>query len=323
MDNMKYLYHTIPGRENADLEFEQNVMNNSEALNQYKNDLNTYIDNEVQRINNGYIPRYDSNSYRIVPFSFKGFNFRSIIFDNDPNGNVWFINKEICNYLGHTNPSQAIRDAGLLDYERSSLSITEGTSPLGGNPNMTIISESGLYKLIGNSRKPEAREFQDWIYGNVIPSIRRTGAYIKPDLQQRLMSDPSYIRTIIAQNAQIKAENEALNAINKANSKYIDFAKAAIADGTCVSVNIFCKIMQNSLPFKFGEYMVFENLRCDGFLCRDKQNYNMPTAKAIQMELFKLAYDIDSHSYNLMVTPTGISYLIAFYKNKFNIQRNI
>ena len=315
MDNKKDLYEVT--NPNADLEFEQNVMNNPEALNQYKNDLNTYIDNEVQRINNGYIPRYAINSYRIVPFSFKGFQFRSIIFDNDLNGNVWFINKEICDYLSINNPSQAIKNAGLLDHEMNTLIINDGI-PSRGNPNMTIISESGLYKLIGNSRKPEAREFQDWIYGNVIPSIRRTGAYIGPDLQQRLMNDPSYIRTIIAQNNELMNTNKTLTNRIAEDSKYTELGKACYNNTGNITINELAKIIQNVLDFPFGEHELRSQLRSDGFLMKADPYRKNPTDKSIDMGLMQLVYPgVSASRYDVVVTPKGVQFFIKYFIDKY------
>ena len=77
------------------------------------------------------------------------------------------------------------------------LTISEGHSgQRGGAQFMTIISESGLYKLIGNSRKPNAREFQNWIYGVVIPCIRRYGAYIEPELRNQLSQNPNLVNDL-------------------------------------------------------------------------------------------------------------------------------
>lgn len=90
-------------------------------------------------------------------------------------GEIWFVAKDICDALELTNPTEALK--ALDEDERSSLRITEGTSPKGGNPNMNIISEPGLYKLTFNSRKPEAKAFTRWVTHEVLPTIRRTGSY--------------------------------------------------------------------------------------------------------------------------------------------------
>ena len=88
--------------------------------------------------------------------------FMSFIFDEaqvrihqDEKGMLWFVAKDVCDILGIANASDSV--ATLDEDERGSIAITDGTSPLGGNPNMLIVSESGLYALIFRSRKPEAK----------------------------------------------------------------------------------------------------------------------------------------------------------------------
>lgn len=91
-------------------------------------------------------------------------------------GEVWFVAADACKILGLTNPSKAV--SALDDDEKNTLTISDGTS---GNPNMTIVSESGLYALIFKSRKPSANKFRKWITKEVIPSIRKQGYYGKID----------------------------------------------------------------------------------------------------------------------------------------------
>lgn len=64
----------------------------------------------------------------------------------------------------------------LDDDEKNSVSITDGNR---GNPNFTVISESGLYNVIFLSRKPEAKKFKKWVTSEVLPSIRKTGSYVQ------------------------------------------------------------------------------------------------------------------------------------------------
>lgn len=93
----------------------------------------------------------------------------------DPSDNCWWVAADICAILGHTNPTMAV--AGLDEDEKSSLRITEGTSPKGGNPNVNVINESGLYTLIFRSNKAEAKAFRKWVTSTVLPAIRKTGAF--------------------------------------------------------------------------------------------------------------------------------------------------
>jgi prophage antirepressor-like protein len=96
-------------------------------------------------------------------------NLRVIVRDGEP----WFVAKDVCDALGFTHTPSAIRE--LDADERDTVRIQHSTS---GNPNVTIINESGLYSLILRSRKPEAKAFKKWVTGTVLPAIRKDGGYI-------------------------------------------------------------------------------------------------------------------------------------------------
>ncbi|MFE5328001.1 Bro-N domain-containing protein [Embleya sp. NPDC056575] len=108
---------------------------------------------------------------------------RVAVIDGDP----WFCAIDVCAALNHTNSRMAV--ANLDQDEKTSLRVEKtaaqrgsvsnpyGTSDPGGNPNMTFVSESGLYTLILRSNKPEAKPFRRWVTHDVLPTIRRTGRY--------------------------------------------------------------------------------------------------------------------------------------------------
>lgn len=87
-------------------------------------------------------------------------------------GEFWFVAKDICDVLEIKNSRDAVNE--LYDNEKNTVAITDGNR---GNPNTTVINEPGLYKLIFKSRKTEAKKFQDWIFYEVLPSLRKTGSY--------------------------------------------------------------------------------------------------------------------------------------------------
>lgn len=111
----------------------------------------------------------------LVPFCF-GDNLVRILVDDD--GNAWWVAKDICKALELDNVTEATRY--LDDDEKCLFRNPESTSPCGGNPNLLIISESGLYALVFRSRKPEAKAFSKWVRSEVLPAIRKTGRYEKP-----------------------------------------------------------------------------------------------------------------------------------------------
>ena len=111
------------------------------------------------------------NSAKLQVFDFNEHAVRIIMRDGQP----WWVAKDVCDILGLANAREAMK--ALDDDEKMTVRISDGTSPMGGNPNMNIVSESGLYTLIIRSNKPEAKKFRRWVTHEVLPSIRKTGSY--------------------------------------------------------------------------------------------------------------------------------------------------
>ena len=119
----------------------------------------------------------DSNNSAIQVFNYNSRQVRTI----DRDGEVWFVAKDVCNVLGLADIHTAIRS--LDDDEKGRQSLP---TP-GGIQEMTIINESGLYKLTFRSNKPEAKKFTKWVTSEVLPAIRKTGAYaLNGDMQKQL-----------------------------------------------------------------------------------------------------------------------------------------
>lgn len=96
------------------------------------------------------------------------------------NSEPWFVAKDVCEVLGHSNHKMAVK---TLDEDEKGVSSVYS---LGGNQQTTVVSESGLYSLIFQSRKPEAKKFRKWVTAEVLPSVRKTGRYeVKPKVKSR------------------------------------------------------------------------------------------------------------------------------------------
>ncbi len=96
------------------------------------------------------------------------------------NGEPWFMANDICNALSLTNSRKALQALDL--DEKNTVTLIYGNR---GNPNHSVVAESGFYKLVACSRKATApgtfaRRFSDWVFREVIPSVRKTGAYGVP-----------------------------------------------------------------------------------------------------------------------------------------------
>jgi len=154
----------------------------------------------------------------LVPFSFEGAAIRVVTRDGEP----WFVAADVCRVLEHSNSRMAV--ASLGDDEKGvSIVYTPG-----GQQQMTIINESGLYSLVFNSRKPEAQRFRKWITAEVIPSIRKTGGYGAPAVAD--LDDPATLRLLLAGYAEKRLVLEAENAALKPKAAALD--KLASSEGS-------------------------------------------------------------------------------------------
>lgn len=116
-----------------------------------------------------------ASSANALTFPFDSHAVRAVLRDGEP----WFVAADVCGALDVQNVTQAV--ARLDSDERAMFNI----HPQG---NTNIINESGLYSLILGSRKPEAKRFKKWVTSEVLPAIRRTGAYGPADRHQSAAS---------------------------------------------------------------------------------------------------------------------------------------
>lgn len=105
---------------------------------------------------------------QMTPFNFEGNQVRTVMIDDEP----YFVGKDAALAIGYKNFRDALNKHVKAKYKRESQIATPS-----GTQTMTLISEPGIYQLAGQSKLPSAEPFQDWIYEDVLPSIRKTGTY--------------------------------------------------------------------------------------------------------------------------------------------------
>lgn len=115
------------------------------------------------------------------------------------NGEPWFVLKDVCGALGISNHRMT---ADRLDADEKGVNKID---TLGGTQDMTVINESGLYNVILRSDKPEAKPFRKWVTSEILPSIRKHGAYMTPETLQAAILNPD---TMIQLCQQLKNEQE-------------------------------------------------------------------------------------------------------------------
>lgn len=150
-------------------------------------------------------------------FNFHGQQVRTVTINNEP----YFVGKDVAMILGYKDLNRAINQH--VDHEdRKSLSRKDSgdlyTTLWGTNDwtNKTVIAESGVYSLVFSSELPTAKEFKRWVTSEVLPSIRKHGAYMTPQTIEKALLNPD---TIINLATQLKEEQQRRQMLQLENEK--------------------------------------------------------------------------------------------------------
>ena len=215
--------------------------------------------------------------------------------------NIWFNLNDICRALDLRNPRKVMND--LPKGVTNSYPLLTN----GGLQNMTFVNESGLYRTIFKSRKEKALEFQDWVCSEVIPSIRKHGAYITEDL---IKDD--------------KKLNETIQAIREQYKEKIDFADAFLASEDSAYIAVFADYLTKN-GVKMGRNQLFKWFKDKKVLVMHGDDY-FPSARYMKMGLFDLEASTISKgnrrkkiSHTVKITPKGMKYFMEkIQANKAN-----
>ena len=203
-------------------------------------------------------------------FNFKGQEVRTVTINNEP----YFVGKDVAAILGYQNGS---RDINRHVDEEDRLKYRFGTS--GQDREMTIINESGLYSLILSSKLPQAKEFKRWVTSEVLPTIRKHGAYLTDSKIEEVLLSPE---TIINLATQLKDEREARKQLQIVNSQLavdnqIMQPKAKYFDDL-VERNLLTNFRDTAKMLKVKEREFIGWLLDKKYIYRDKKNKLVPTA---------------------------------------------
>ncbi len=147
---------------------------------------------------------------------------RTIVKDGEP----YFIGKDVADILGYTNSRKAIGDH-VDEEDKNTVTIRDGIQ---GNPNLTIINESGVYALIFGSKLPKAKQFKRWVTSEVLPAIRKTGSYNTIPKERSAFKEQELKARML--NARVRESNQYLKIaaqIDIPEYRYILQAKSAEA----------------------------------------------------------------------------------------------
>ena len=250
-------------------------------------------------------------------------------------GETWFVGRDAAEILGYTNPNKA-----LVDHVDEDDRFLERIVTQKGVRKAVVINEIGIYSLILSSSLPAAKDFKRWLCGEVLPNIRRNGAYMTEKTLSRVSGDETAMRRLTDRLAEERQkhiatlkllgeretalqERDALierkNAYFVRNKPRIDFARAVYENRTAILVGEMAKLLaQNGV--EIGQNRFFEWLRENGYLQRKQgQMWNMPYQRCVDAGLFIIKESVgtsprDGREYitrTPMVTGKGQRYFIS------------
>ena len=201
-------------------------------------------------------------------------------------GEPWFVASDVARALKYSESS--LETIGKLfisvpvewtDRKQIPVRSENGVEQL---RELLIISEQGLYFFLGRSDKPGALPCQKWIAGDVLPSIRKHGAYLTPAKLEEVLLNPD---TLIRLATDLKAEREkriALEAQAEADRPKVVFAESIEVAKTSILVGEMAKLIKQATGYDIGQNRFFDWLRDSGYLHKGGSQRNMPTQRCIE-----------------------------------------
>ncbi|MEV8149908.1 phage antirepressor KilAC domain-containing protein [Arthrobacter sp. NPDC080073] len=257
----------------------------------------------------------------ITTFNFNHSPVRTVTIDGEP----WFVAADVCDYFGVSNRNRAMQ---VVDVEDKG--GTQIDTP-GGRQMLSTINESGLYALLFSLQPQKARglhqseidakmekvrQFKRWVTHEVLPQIRKTGGYGVQAVPQTL---PQALR---AYAAEVEAR-EALAAKVADDAPKVLFADSVATSETTILVGDLAKILRGN-GIMIGANRLFAQLREDGYLIRRQgTDWNMPTQRAMELELFKVKETAVTHSdghVTVSKTPKVTGKGQAYFINRYSVE---
>ncbi|MBG9721756.1 phage antirepressor Ant [Bacillus mycoides] len=226
---------------------------------------------------------------------------------------VWFVSKDVCEILELSQPHRSI--ARLDEDEKGRHTMTTH----GGKQEMTIINESGLYSLILTSRKPQAKVFKKWVTSEVLPSIRKHGAYMTDQVLEQAVTNPDFAIGLLT---KLKEEKEKLAAAQQQivqQQLLVTFAEACMQSDKSLKVSEVAKLAAKH-NIKIGQRQLFAKLREWNLMFKRSTE---PTQPAVEKGLFEITQGVKQKPSGepftwttTYVTPKGQAYIIDRLKKE-------
>lgn len=229
-------------------------------------------------------------SGNIVPQVFAHPEFGKIQAIRDESGEPLFVASPIAKALVYRDAANMTR---RLDEDEKG---TRSVSTPGGEQQMTVATEAGLYSAILGSKLEGAKRFKRWVTHEVLPAIRRDGGYMVAMTDET--PEETMARALIIADKAIKDRNKRIAeqdaVIDEMRPKALFADAVGASDGTCLVGELAKMLRQNGV--EVGQNRLFAWMRDSGYLGKSGSNRNVPTQRAIEMGLFRVKETAITHS---------------------------
>lgn len=230
----------------------------------------------------------------------------------EENGNILFCGSDIAKALGYTNPNKAIN--------AHCRAITKRSTPISGKmQNINFIPEGDVYRLISHSKLPGAEKFEKWIFDEVLPTIRRHGAYMTPDVIEKTLTDPDYIIKLATILKEERTARELAERKLEEQEPLVHFANKVSGSSNLIDMGKMAKLLKDE-KINIGRNRLFEWLRNKGILMKN----NVPYQKYIESGYFKVKERVCETPYGFktkvitFVTGKGQIYIAEILRKEYS-----
>lgn len=217
-------------------------------------------------------------------FNFENQQVRTLTVNEEP----YFVGKDVATILGYKNGS---RDINTHVDEEDRLRYKISTA--GQMRDQILINESGLYSLILSSKLPNAKKFKRWVTSEVLPAIRKHGAYMTDEKAFDVVHNKNGLANLLQQAADQLKQKDIEIAEMKPKAL---FADSVATSHTTILIGELAKILRGN-GIDIGANRLFAWMREHGYLINRKgSDWNMPTQKSMDLGLFKIKETTINHS---------------------------
>ena len=244
---------------------------------------------------------------------------RTKVLNNEP----YFMLSDVCRVLEINNSRMAknrLNECGVSSTDVTLLNgYTSDGAPTYRKGKADFINESNLYKLVFQSRKPQAEKFSDWVTSEVLPTIRKHGAYMSSEVIEKTLSDPDYLIRLATNLKEEKAKRALAEAQIERNKPKVLFADSCEVAENSILIGEFAKRLKQN-GYDIGQNKLFEWLRQHDYLCKSGERKNLPTQYSMERGLFEVKTRIVSNP-NGSVRTTSTTKVTGkgqiYFTNKF------